>query len=73
LAEWVTYKNHKIKACSQHLENDRWIPKALAWLSTASREPMKTVQDESNETSSTEKKANEIALRKAKKWVDQRQ
>lgn len=34
---------------------------------------MKTLQGESNEISSTEKKANEIALRKAKKWVDQRQ
>jgi hypothetical protein len=73
LAEWVTYKNYKIKASSQGLGDDRWTPKALAWLSTGSREPMKTLQGESHEISSTEKKANEIALRKAKKWVDQRQ
>ncbi len=73
MAEWVTYKNHKIKACSQHLGDDQWTPKALAWLSMGSREPMKTLQGESHEISSTEKKANEIALRKAKKWVDQRQ
>lgn len=33
MAEWVTYKNHKIKACSQHLGGDQWSPKALAWLS----------------------------------------
>ena len=73
MAEWVTYKNHKIKACSQYLGEDQWTPKALAWLSTGSREPMKTLQGESHEISSTEKKANEIALRKAKQWVDQRQ
>lgn len=73
MAEWVTYKNHKIKACSQHLGDDQWTPKALAWLSTGSREPMKTLLGEANEISSTEKKANETALRKAKKWVDQRQ
>jgi len=34
---------------------------------------MKTLLGEANEISSTEKKANETALRKAKKWVDQRQ
>jgi hypothetical protein len=73
LAEWVAYKNHQIKACSQHLGDDRWTPKALAWRSTGSRESMKTLQGESHEISNTEKKANEIALRKAKKWVDQRQ
>ena len=73
MAEWVTYKNHKIKACSQHLGDDRWTPKALAWLSMGSRVPMKTLQGESHEISNTEKYANEMALRKAKKWVDQRQ
>ena len=73
MAEWVTYKNHKIKACSQPLGDDRWAPKALAWLSAGSREPMKTLEGESHEISNTEKKANEIALRKARQWVDQRQ
>ena len=73
MAEWVTYKNHKIKACSQHLGDDRWTPKALAWLSTGSREPMKILHGELNEISNTEYKANEIALGKAKKWVDQHQ
>jgi hypothetical protein len=73
LAEWVTYKNHQIKACSQHLGNDRWTPKALAWLSTGGREPMKTLQGEVHEIRDTEKKANEIALGKARKWVDQHQ
>ncbi len=73
MAEWVTYKNHKIKACSQHLADDRWTPKALAWLSTGSREPMKILHGELNEIRDTENKANEIALGKAKKWVDQHQ
>jgi hypothetical protein len=73
VAEWVTYKNHKIKACSQHLGDDRWTPKALAWVSTGSREPMKILQGELHEIRDTEKKANEIALGKAKKWVDQHQ
>ena len=73
MAEWVTYKNHKIKACSQHLGEDRWTPKSLAWLSTGSREPMKTLQGESHEISNTEKYANEIALRTAPPGVDQRQ
>jgi hypothetical protein len=73
LAEWVTYKNHKIKACSQHLGDDQWTPKALAWLSEGVRAPMKTLQGELHEIRGTEKKANEIALGKAKKWVDQHQ
>ena len=73
LAEWVTYKNHQIKACSQSLGDDRWMPKALAWLSMGGRAPMKTLQGESHEVSNTESKANVIALGKAKKWVDQHQ
>jgi hypothetical protein len=73
MADWVTYKNYQIKPCSQHHEDDRWTPKALAWRSIGSREPMTTVQGESYEISSTEKKANEIALVKAKKWVDRHQ
>ena len=73
MAEWVTYKNHQIKACSQCLGDDRWMPKALAWLSMGGRAPMKTLQGESHEVSSTESKANVIALGKAKKWVDQHQ
>jgi hypothetical protein len=73
MAEWVTYKNHKIKACSQNLGGDQWSPKALAWLSEGGRAPMKTLQGESHEVRDTEKKANEIALGKAKKWIDQHQ
>jgi hypothetical protein len=34
---------------------------------------MKTLEGESHEVTNTEKKANEIALGKAKKWVDRHQ
>jgi hypothetical protein len=34
---------------------------------------MKTLEGESHEIRNTEKKANDIALGKSKKWVDQRQ
>ena len=73
MADWVRYKNHQIKACSQHLGDDRWMPKALAWRSTGSREPVNTIQSESIEIRDTERKANEMALQKAKRWVDQQQ
>ena len=73
VADWVRYKNHQIKACSQHLGDDRWMPKALAWRSTGSREPVKTIQSESNEIRDTERKANEMAFQKATRWVDQHQ
>lgn len=49
------------------------MPKALAWRSAGSREPVKTIQSESNEIRNTERKANEMALQKAKRWVDQHQ
>ncbi|MDZ4853736.1 MAG: hypothetical protein SGJ26_02555 [Nitrospirota bacterium] len=73
LADWVRYKNYQIKACSQHLGDDRWTTKALAWLSEGGRASIKTLQGESHEIRDTEKKANEIALGKAKKWVDEHQ
>ena len=70
MAEWVTYKNHQIKACSQHLGNDRWPPKALAWLSTGSREPMKTLLGESHEISNTEKRRMRLLFGKPRNgWI----
>jgi hypothetical protein len=70
MAEWVTYKNHKIKTCSQRLVDDRWMPLALAWLSTGNQELFKSIHGELSEISTTENKANTIALGKAKKWTD---
>jgi hypothetical protein len=68
---WVTYKNHQIKACSQHLVDDRWMPMALAWFSAGSPELIKHLHGELSETCNTEHKANVIAVEKAKNWVDQ--
>jgi len=73
MAEWVTHKNHKIKACSQQLVDDRWMPLALAWLSMGNQELFKSIHGELSEISKTENKANTIALGKAKKWIDQQQ
>jgi hypothetical protein len=62
----MTYKNHQIKACSQQLMADRWIPVALAWFSADSHESIKPIQGEMSEICKTEGKANVIALEKAK-------
>jgi hypothetical protein len=53
------------------LDDDRWMPMALAWLSAASPELLKHLRGELSETYSTEHKTNVIALEKAKNWVDQ--
>jgi hypothetical protein len=73
MAEWVTYKNHKIKACSQCLVDDRWVPMALAWLSTGNQEHIKTIQGELSDICSSENEANKLAMGKAQQWVDQKQ
>jgi hypothetical protein len=47
------------------------MPMAIAWLSAGSPELIKHLHGELSETCKTEGKANEIALEKAKNWVDQ--
>ena len=71
VADWVRYKNHQIKACSQHLEADRWVPMALAWLPASSPELLQHIYGELSETCNTEYKANVLALGKAKNWINQ--
>jgi hypothetical protein len=68
---WITYKNHQIKACSQHLEGDRWLPMALAWLSAGRPESLTIIHGALSEICNTEYKANVFALEKANRWVDQ--
>jgi hypothetical protein len=68
---WMTYKNHQIKACSQYLGSDRWLPMALAWLSAGSPELLQHIYGELSETCNTEYEANAFALEKAKNWIDQ--
>jgi hypothetical protein len=46
------------------------MPLALLWRSTTDQELLKTIHGEPSEISATEKQANEIAVRKAEKWID---
>jgi hypothetical protein len=71
VAMWMPYKNHRIKACSQQLLADRWMPIAVAWLPAESHESIHTIQAEVREICKTEGTANVMALDKAKNWVDQ--
>ena len=71
MAIWMPYKNHRIKACSQQLLADRWMPIAVAWFSADSHESVHTIQAEVREICKTEGQANGIAVEKAKNWVDQ--
>lgn len=41
--EWVLYSDHKIRVCSQSLQEDRWVPLALIWNSVGTTELIHTV------------------------------
>jgi hypothetical protein len=71
MIEWVPYSGHKIKACSQSLEETRWLPLVLIWKSVENQELLKTVWGESTEICKSSKEADSVALRKAKRWIDQ--
>jgi hypothetical protein len=71
MIEWVPYSDHKIKVCSQSLADARWLPLALIWKSVGSPELLKTVSGESTEVCKSCKEADSVALRKAKRWIDQ--
>ena len=71
MIEWVPYSDHKIKVCSQSLVDARWLPLALIMKSVESQELLKTVWGESTEICKSCKEADSIALRKAKRWIDQ--
>lgn len=71
MIEWVPYSDHKIKVCSQSLVDARWLPLALIWKSIQNRELLTTVAGESSEICKSCKEADSVALRKAKRWIDQ--
>ena len=71
MIEWVPYSDHKIKVCSQSLADARWLPLALIWKSAGNPELLKTVSGESTEVYKSCKEADSVALRKAKRWIDQ--
>ena len=66
MTEWVQYRDHKIKVCSQSLADTRWIPLALIWKSVGTQELVKTVSGESSDICKNCKEADSVALRKAK-------
>ena len=71
MIEWVLYSDHNIKVCSQSLADDRWVPLALIWKSVGDNELLHTVWGEPIEFCKSYKEADSVALRKAKRWIDQ--
>ena len=71
MIEWVPYNDHKIKVCSQTLVDARWLPLAVIWKSVESGELLTTVAGDLSEICKSCKDADGIALRKAKRWIDQ--
>ena len=71
MIEWVSYSDHKIKVCSQGLVDARWLPLALISKSVGNQELLTTVAGDSSEICKSCKEADSVALRKAKRWIDQ--
>ena len=71
MIEWVSYSDHKIKVCSQSLMDSRWLPLALISKSVGHQELLTTVAGDSSEICKSGKEADSVALRKAKRWIDQ--
>ena len=71
MSEWVSYSDHNIKVCSQNLADARWLPLALISKSVGNQELLTTVNGESAEICKSCKDADSVALRKAKRWIDQ--
>lgn len=71
MIEWVSYSEYKIKVCSQSLLDARWLPLALISKSVGTQEHLTTVNGESTEICKSSKEADSVALRKAKRWIDQ--
>ena len=71
MIEGVSYNDHKIKVCAQSLADDRWLPLAIVWKSVGNQELLKTVGGEPTEVCKSCKEADSLALRKAKRWIDQ--
>lgn len=68
---WIAYNEHKIKVCSQSLADDRWAPLALVWKSDGNKELLNAVLGEPTAFRKISKEADSVALRKAKRWIDQ--
>lgn len=71
MIEWVPYNDHHIKVCSQSLMEARWVPLALISKSVGTHEQLTTVHGEATDICMSCKEADSVALRKAKRWIDQ--
>ena len=71
MIEWVPYDDYKIKVCSQGLADARWLPLALISRSVGTHERLTTVAGDSSDICKGCKEADSVALRKAKRWIDQ--
>jgi hypothetical protein len=71
MIEWVSYSEYNIKVCSQSLLDARWLPLAFISKSVGTQEQLTTVNGESTEICKSCKEAESVALRKAKRWIDQ--
>jgi hypothetical protein len=71
MIEGAPYNDHKINVCSQSLVDTHWLPLALISKSVGTQEQLTTVNGESTESCTSCKEADSVALRKAKRWIDQ--
>jgi hypothetical protein len=71
MIEWLPYSDHNIKVCSQSLGDARWLPLALIWKSDGNQELLTTMAGDSSDICKSSKEADSVALRKAKRWIDQ--
>ncbi len=71
MIEWVPYNDHYRKVCSQSLVDARWLPLALMSKSAGIQELVTTVSGDSSEIGKSCKETDSVALRKAKRWIDQ--
>jgi len=71
MIECLSYSGHNIKVCSQSIADARWLPLAVIWKSVDKQELFNTVSGEPVEICKSGKEADSVALRKAKRWIDQ--
>jgi hypothetical protein len=71
MIEWVPYGDHKIKVCSQSHVDAHWLHLALVWKLVGNQQLLTTVNGELTEICKSCKEVDSIALRKAKRWIDQ--
>jgi hypothetical protein len=67
----ISYKSHLIEPCSHQLTDGGWKPRAQVRKSSPKREHLKMINGEVGDMSSSKEAANQIAVKKAKAWINQ--